>query len=146
MNEKNELLEIYKIHVELIDRVSQRRGTLNQFYISLLSGLIGIIAFTVKDNALGKYEKTTFMVVGLLGIIISILWIAQIHSYKQINSAKFKVIDKIEEKLVFPFFREEWMVLKSKKRYNTLTNLEKIAPVILLILFVILFIYSFINH
>ena len=41
MDEKRqELLEIYKLHAELADRVSQRREGANRLYVSLLIGLV----------------------------------------------------------------------------------------------------------
>ena len=36
---QNEMLEIYKLHAELADRVSQRREGANRLYVSLLVGL-----------------------------------------------------------------------------------------------------------
>ena len=33
MDEKQELIEIYKLHAELADNVSARRGTANRFYM-----------------------------------------------------------------------------------------------------------------
>ena len=39
MDEKQELIEIYKLHAGLADSVSRQRGTTNRFYILLMSGL-----------------------------------------------------------------------------------------------------------
>jgi hypothetical protein len=141
MSEREEILELYKIHVEMIDRVSQRRGALNQFYISILSGLLGVVAFAI-DKHLGNYEKVVFIAIGALGIIACCLWVAKIHSYKQLNSAKFKVLDKIEDKLSFSFYKQEWTILNKEKKYLTLTNLEKFSPIIFMIPYFILLIYG----
>ena len=40
MDEKQELLEIYKLHAELADSVSKQRGTANRFYMLVLLGLV----------------------------------------------------------------------------------------------------------
>ncbi len=37
--DRQELLEIYKLHSELADRVSQRREGANRLYVSLLAGI-----------------------------------------------------------------------------------------------------------
>ena len=37
--DRQELLEIYKLHSELADRVSQRREGANRLYVSLLAGM-----------------------------------------------------------------------------------------------------------
>ena len=39
MDEKQELLEIYKLHAGLADSVSKQRSTTNRFYLLLMSGL-----------------------------------------------------------------------------------------------------------
>ena len=39
MDEKQELIEIYKLHATLADSVSRQRGTTNRFYLLLMSGL-----------------------------------------------------------------------------------------------------------
>ena len=38
--EQDQLLEIYKLHAELADRVSQRREGANRLYVSLHVGLV----------------------------------------------------------------------------------------------------------
>ena len=40
----NKNLEIYKLHAEMADRVTQRRLQTNRFYISLLTGLIALLS------------------------------------------------------------------------------------------------------
>jgi hypothetical protein len=139
MSEKEELLELYKIHIEMIDRISQRRGVSNQFYTSVISALLGIITFSIDKI---KEYKLICTSIALLGFFICIIWIASIHSYKQLNSAKFKVLYKIEEKLVFQFYREEWFILKNNNKYETLTYWEKLSPIVLVIPFIIIFIWG----
>ena len=40
MDEKQELIEIYKLHATLADSVSRQRGTTNRFYLLLMSRTI----------------------------------------------------------------------------------------------------------
>ena len=42
MDEKQELLEIYKLHAELFDQLGQQRATTNRFYLVIMSILFGI--------------------------------------------------------------------------------------------------------
>ena len=42
MDEKQELLEIYKLHTELADRLNKQRTTTNRFYLVIMSILFGI--------------------------------------------------------------------------------------------------------
>jgi len=133
MNEspRTELLEIYKLHAELADRVSQRREAANRLHLGLLSGL-GLFAGIFAE--IGDTESLThgvFLVVGMLGMAISFSWWAVIRSYRQLNSGKFKALDELEDKIAFPFFRREWEILKQgtqRSTYWKLTSVETFLP------------------
>ena len=45
---KDQLLEIYKLHAELADRVSQRREGANRLHVSLLSGFLVFLAALLR--------------------------------------------------------------------------------------------------
>ena len=87
-DEQKERLDIYKLTVEMADRVSQRRHTANSFYLSvdtlLVSGstYIGATAPTLKNA----------VIITAAGIATSLLWMRGIESYRSLNNAKFKVI------------------------------------------------------
>lgn len=149
MNEpsRNEYLEIYKLHAELADRVSQRREAANRLHFSLLSGL-GLIAgfftdFGDKEPPAHPMETLVhpmFLVVGVLGTVISLSWWIVIRSYQQLNSGKFKSLDELEERIAFPFFRKEWEALRNS--YWRLTDVETILPVTFGVLFLSLAVFQ----
>ena len=98
------LLEIYKLHAELADRVSQRREGANRLYVSLLTGGLIFLA------ALLRYRTETIPAWGIMtaggaiGMLLSASWYVVIRSYRQLNSAKFKALHELEEQLDYPFF------------------------------------------
>ncbi len=134
---RTEWLELYKLHAELADRVSQRREAANRLHIGILSAL-GVVASVFVKIGTTESLDFVFLAVGILGLVVSTSWWAVIRSYRQLNSGKFKVLDELEDEIVFPFFRREWEVLKTgkKNRYWELTNVESFLPVVFGILFV----------
>ncbi|MBK8558105.1 MAG: hypothetical protein IPL65_21245 [Lewinellaceae bacterium] len=91
-NPDPDLLEIYKLHVGLADKVSDRRAQANHFYLTVLTGLLAILSFSAnRDNNIHseQFLLVCFMV-GLLGIIISLIWMINIRSYRQLNDGKMK--------------------------------------------------------
>lgn len=140
---KEQLLEQYKLYVEMADRISERRMQTNKFYISLLSGLLALLSILVS---IGKLNQTLiFVIVSLLGMALCILWHINIRSYRQLNSGKFKVIHEMEQNLPFPCYDKEWEILgkgKEKSKYLQLTRVEKYIPLILSIPYVFLFLYT----
>lgn len=143
---KDNLLDQYKIYVEMADRISDRRTRTNGFYTTLLSGLLIVVSLTVdRDNSLNNYQSIIFLAVGILGCLVCIIWWVNIRSYRQLNSAKFQVIHEMEEKLEYSAYKKEWEILGKgldASKYFQLTRIEARVPVILSIPFVLLITYS----
>ncbi len=142
---KEHLLEQYKLYVEMADRISDRRERTNRFYISLLSVLLALLSIAVGRNILDGFQTVVFMIIGILGLGLCILWNINIRSYRQLNSGKFKVIHEMEQDLPFSCYDREWEILvegKEAKTYLQLTRVEQYVPIILAVPYLLLFIYS----
>ena len=132
MDEKQELLEIYKLHAELADSVSKQRGTANRFYMLVLSGL-AVLFSALLQRKNGLPIDTLMVGFGTFGMLLATAWYAVIRSYRQLNSGKFKALHELEEKLAYPFFKREWDLLKEgaeRKTYWQLTVVETFVPII----------------
>lgn len=129
MNTTQTFTEQYKLYVELMDRVSERRLKVNQFYLSLISALlIGVLVFHDKSDI---SFKIIFTFASLLITVICLVWISNIKSYKQLNTGKFKVIMEMEKKLPYPCFSREWEFLdngENRKVYWELSDIERFLP------------------
>lgn len=147
-NYQEHLLEQYKLYVEMMDRVSARRVQTNSFYISLLSGLLALLSLVGNKN-ISNFKNTDFqhiaiLVLAISGMILCFVWYINIHSYKYLNSIKFKVINEMEEHMPFSCYDREWKILKTDKKYQgylTQTQIEKHIPFFLAIPYIGLFIY-----
>lgn len=137
MDEKQELLEIYKLHAELADSVSRQRSTANRFYMLVLSGLAVLFsAFLQREN--GVPLGWLMVGFGIFGMFLASAWYIVIRSYRQLNSGKFKALHELEEKLAYPFFKREWDLLaegRDQKTYWRLTVVETFVPTIFFICF-----------
>ena len=145
---QSELMEIYKLHAELADRVSQRREAANQRYSSILVGLGAFLAALLKFGD-GEFLALAMRLVSVLGVVISSSWFVVIRSYRQLNSGKFEALHELEEKLAYPFFKREWDLLgqgRDVRRYLKLTVVEKVLPLAFLLLSLGLFVWSFFSR
>ncbi len=144
--EQNERLEIYKLHAELADRVSQRREGANRLYVSLLLGLVVFLAALVRFGTGGVPQHFVLGVIGILGVLLSISWFVVLRSYRQLNSEKFRVLHELEKDLAFPFLTKEWDPESEgakSNRYWRLTKVEVTLPVVFGLLFLAIAIYPF---
>lgn len=129
--EKNEpkaelLLAQWQTCVEMANSISQRRDTMNNTFITLNLAIIAAVSIVWDIKS---------MLILLAGIVVCFLWIRFIRNYKQLNSVKFEIINKIEESLPCQAFNEEWEKLKICKEYMDGTKLETTLPTTFIILY-----------
>ena len=101
-------VDIYKMLVDMADKVSQRRQTANGFYLSVNTALIG--AGVYVSSADGGAVNT--MLLAIAGWLVSLYWIRNIETYKDLNAGKFAVINEIEKSLPLAPYAAEWAVLQ----------------------------------
>lgn len=126
--DKELLLNQWQTCVDMANSVSQRRDNMNNIFITLNLAIIAAVSITWDI-------KSLFILI--VGIIICILWILIIRNYKLLNTAKFNVINSIEEKLPSTPFKDEWQFQKYSKKYMDSTTLERILPITFIILYIV---------
>ena len=138
MNKGTQLLDLYKIHAELADKVSQRREGANRLYVTLFAAWVGGFSALVEFQRGGEeMEPVVAFAFGAFGAVLSFSWLIVIRSYRQLNTGKFAVLHELEEKLPYPFFKREWELVRKEsrwKRYWRLTVAETILPCAFLLL------------
>lgn len=131
-NYKEHLFEQYKLYVESIEKTSDRRQSANSHFLTINTALISIIGLSTQIKFFQE-EKLVYLLLSLVGIIISILFWFLIRSYKQLNTGKFKVLHQIEEKLPISLYDYEWEILgegKNKRIYLPFSHIELYIPFI----------------
>ncbi len=130
-----DILEMYKMLVEMADRVSQRRQSANSFYLSLNTAIIGGAAY-LSQSAFGYLGISA---VSTAGVAICVLWIRTVVSYKSLNAAKFEVITTLEERLPVSPYKDEWAILNvdgDGKRHRPFHKTEVLVPFVFIIIHV----------
>lgn len=143
---KNHLLEQYLSYVESSKRVTRDRIKTNKFFVTLLSSLAVFMSIAKSLPGTENVPQIGLFLTSLLGLSFSILWWANVKSYRQINSGKYEVIDDFEKELPFEAYRREWDVLdngESWKTYLEHTTVEKAITYPLIVVFLIFSILNF---
>lgn len=137
------LLEQYKLYVQSAENVTMKRASASRFYLTALAGLLALLSLP-KDVVAAQFQMVLFDGVGLVGMVLCAVWFANLHSYRQLNKGKYKIIHEMEQHLPSAPFRREWDVLghgKDKRRYRPISELEQAIPAAFLILYGALFVY-----
>jgi hypothetical protein len=128
-DELKSVLDIYKLLIDMADKVSQRRQNANNFYLSVNTAITGAAAYL---SATGNSGANIF-IISLAGFLVCLLWKRNIDSYRDLNKGKFFVIHEIEKALPMAAFTAEWNVLQrgeNKKLYRPFHVVEVLVPFI----------------
>lgn len=133
--------DLYNLAVEMADRISSRRVLANSFFASASTGLVVLLS----SDSYPWY-------VSAAGIVLAIVWWALLRSYRELNTAKYRVILKMEARLPVRVFGEEWESLKGDSKvprprwgtmrpwlaqYRELGSVERVVPWVFAVLYVI---------
>ena len=117
-----DVLEIYKMLVEMADRVSQRRQSANSFYLTVNTAIIGGAAYLSQS----QFGHVGTLAVSAAGIAICSLWTRAVVSYKSLNAAKFEVITALEERLPVSPYKDEWAILTSMETERSTSRFTRL--------------------
>lgn len=137
------VVELYKTAVEMADRVSARRSTANAFFLTAQTALVTVIGATTPS--LLRAPWWTALAVAIAGVVLSASWWLQLRSYRDLNRAKFEVINTMERQLPVRIFSDEWDILKRdsakswRTRYAELGTVERVIPGVFALLYIMLF-------
>lgn len=127
MNE-DQCYNLYKMCIDEACKTGERRMKNNQFFILLNSALVSFISsIYMGDTTLRTVLAIVFL--STTGLTLCFFWKESIAAYKQLNTAKFKVILEIEKKLQFQCFQAEWNMLSMPEgNYIALSSHEAKIP------------------
>jgi hypothetical protein len=128
-DELKSVVDIYKVLIDMADKVSQRRQNANNFYLSLNTAITGAAAYLSATTQ----PAQNVLIISIAGFVVCLLWKRNIDSYKDLNAGKFHVITEIERCLPIAAFSFEWDTLKrgeEKSHYRPFHTVERLVPMI----------------
>lgn len=123
---QSHVLEMYKLYVDMADRISSRRQTANSFFLSINSAIIGFAGF-VKISE----PKNFNWILPIAGILLCYTWYRLVRSYRDLNTGKLQIIHEIEKELPIAPYDAEWEAVgrgTNPKLYLPFTKTELIVP------------------
>lgn len=133
--------EQYRIYLEMADRISSRRQSANSFFVTINTLLITLAGYA---KAATSAETFFYVITSAGGALICYVWYRLVLSYKNLNSAKFKVVHAMERELPYRLYDAEWDAVgrgQDKKLYHPFTNLEMRVPWIFLAIHILVLLY-----
>lgn len=134
------LLDQYKLYVESVQQVSDRREKANNYFLTINSTLVAL--YGVASAAMGNQRWHVALPVA--GFLVCITWYSLVTAYKNLNTAKFRIIHEVERNLPVAWIRSEWQLCEYGvgKKYRPLTHIEWVIPVLFGLLYIALLVYT----
>ena len=132
---KADLLEQYKLYVQSADNASERRVASSRYLLTVNAALVAAYGF----QSVLTERAVLAIPIALAGIILSLLSYSIIKSFRDLNTAKCKIIHELEKHLLAALYAYEWRLLEEGKgkAYWPTTHVEKWMPLLFLLLHVL---------
>ena len=147
---RHDLLEQYKMYVELTDRINER---LQRFYYSFLTinGAIvgGIGYFQIHNNPElnGAFVLMLLAIISYLALFFCCAWAISIRTHRDLYERRLKIIESIEEKLPLSLLYAELKLLETGKDPRSQLHVAQArVEAYTIILFLIIYFISFLYH
>lgn len=137
-------LEMYKQYVEMADNISSRRQSTNSFFLSINTAVLAVYGLSK-----GAEFASWAWALSIAGIVLCVAWYRLVRSYRDLNSAKFKVVHEMEKELPFAPFDAEWEAVgrgKNPKLYRSFTAVELTIPWVFVAIHVGVLAVAFVTH
>jgi len=138
------VMEIWRTYVEMVDRISDRREKANALFVTINTAAFSGIGFLVEKQMF----SWILTVCVFAGIPFAYYWYRLVRSYRDLNSAKFKVIHEVEKLLPLKLFSAEWDAVergKNPKLYLPFTHIEAKVPVTFIGIYTLISLFSLYN-
>lgn len=123
-----------------------RREQVNQFFITVIAGLLAILAWVFKEGFAAWRAQALWvgLILCLVGVGLCGIWWTKLAMYRRLSAARFQVIHDLEATLPVPLYNREWDYLQNparishdpdsqrlKPHYKGLTVVERLVPLLL---------------
>jgi len=135
------LLDQYRLYVEMADRVSQRRTAANTYFLSVNSAILAFVGYLTTESS-----PDYMWLLALAGCMLTLFWHSIVLSYRNLNTAKWQIVQDIEKRLPISPYDAEWDAVqrgKNPRLYRPISHIESWVPAVFLVLHVIVFVRTF---
>src|SRR4051794_24293483 len=136
---KDPKLALFELYLATAEKVSDRRAAANAWMLSVNSAIVAFYGYLAADKlAVPLGQKAVWLwAIPAAGAIVSVAWTVLLTSYRQLNRAKFGVLQEMEKDLVAqPFARERALYTRDRRR--SLSVIETSIPLCFLVLYAVI--------
>jgi hypothetical protein len=136
-------LDQYKAYLGDLGNIGTRYTTSNGFYLSVVTALLGILAYTTTNGAFASSQAYLAVAVPAFAILVCWIWWRTIAFYHNLFAAKFKVLCEIENQgQLFPVYTRENKFIADGRPPRSMLGNDRLVPLLLALLFLAVLLYT----
>lgn len=133
-------VELYKVMVQSAELGIDRRQALNRFYFSVFVAIFVSISFVIQTPSETFPTVVVVSAALVLGLLDSILWLANIFAARRLNASKYEAICELEKEFEYAPFTREWEFhVAAGRNFPQFTLIEILLPAALASICLVLF-------
>ncbi|HEY2338722.1 MAG TPA: hypothetical protein VGI18_15295 [Burkholderiales bacterium] len=122
------VLEQYKSLVGDVGSIGTRYATANGFYLSVITALIGVLAYAGAGKAFDEVSYLILVLVAVFAVAICWIWRKTIVFYGHLFAGKFEVLKALEKELPVQVYALEHKAVYLERAAVPLTVNEAKVP------------------
>ena len=127
------LVKQYAAAISMLSQTNSRRTATARFYISLVSGLVGLLAIVHRPGVESETQLFVTNLVGLLAILLNGIWYMTIRAMRHLARVQRSLLKEMEASLPYAFIsRQETSIEQSSGLVNT-GVIEQNLPIVMMI-------------
>jgi tryptophan-rich sensory protein len=132
-------LALFELYLSTAEKVSDRRAAANAWMLSVNSAIVGLYGYLAADKpSVDADEKKIWLwAIPAAGALVCLAWTALLTSYRQLNAAKFEVLQELEAHFPIPPFTRERIAYKKLDR-TPLSTIERLIPLFFVALYILM--------
>jgi hypothetical protein len=131
MDDKTLVLEQYKSLVQDVGNIGTRYATANGFYLSVLTALLGVLAYVGTGKDVDRTTYPTVLLVAVFAIAVCWIWRKTIQFYGKLFKGKFAVLKELGGQLALNVYQREDQLVYVEGKAKPLTEHEAWVPLLL---------------
>jgi hypothetical protein len=125
--------EEFRMMYDSTERISERKIAFNRNNASLcllvIAGQGAAASWLYKEKSLAIFGSLALITISILAMIFCLYWNGQLKAFKELNSAKFQVLEEMADRVAFPDYRERSIVSMNPfmREYQILAEKKELA-------------------
>lgn len=138
VKEKTLLLEQYRILTEQVNKASENRESLNNFWITLNGAIVGGISY-IKDMQIDGSNPKNFFICALVffGFVLCIIWIQALGKIGKDIEIKNEMVMEMERFLPAKIFTTSYQIKVRAQENDSIASIEKNIPLVFCVAYTI---------